>query len=72
MQDTILIFRTSITTRLDLKKIEMLFVQYPQIHTWSVDIEDWEKVLRIECSDLTPDTIMNALRTISVYAVEME
>ena len=72
MQDTILIFRTSITTRLDLKKIEMLFVQYPQIHTWSVDLEDWEKVLRIECSDLTPDTIMNALRTISVYAVEME
>ena len=49
MTDNILIFRTSIEKRREIKKIEKLFTQYPQIHVWNVDFEDWEKILRIEC-----------------------
>ena len=45
MQDSILIFRTSITREQDIKRIGTLFKQYPQIHKWNVDFEDWEKVL---------------------------
>ena len=43
MTDNILIFRTSIEKRREIKKIEKLFTQYPQIHVWNVDFEDWEK-----------------------------
>ena len=43
----ILIFRTSITTKLEIERIKILFAQYTQIHKWNVDFEDWEKVLRI-------------------------
>lgn len=32
MTDNILIFRTSIEKKREIKKIEKLFTQYPQIH----------------------------------------
>ena len=34
-------------------------------------MEDWEKVLRIECQDITPTEISKTLRTINIYAQEM-
>lgn len=49
MENQILIFRTSITKRRDIKLIGSLLAKFPQITRWNVDFEDWEKVLRIEC-----------------------
>ena len=46
MENKILIFRTSITRKCDIKRIEKLLAQYPQIDKWNVDFEDWEKILR--------------------------
>lgn len=68
----ILIFRTSITTREDIGRIEILFAQYPCIHKWSVDFEDWEKVLRIESIGITADRIIKQLQTIDIIASELE
>ena len=53
MENQILIFRTSITKRRDIKLIGSLLAKFPQITRWNVDFEDWEKVLRIECSNIT-------------------
>ena len=39
---------------------------------WNVDMEDWEKVLRIECQGITPTEISKALRAINIYAQELE
>ena len=72
MTDNILIFRTSIEKRREIKKIEKLFTQYPQIHVWNVDLEDWEKILRIECQGITPTDISDALNTIDICATELE
>lgn len=44
MQKQILIFRTSIKDKQDMKLIQTLFIQFPQIHKWNVDLEDWEKI----------------------------
>ena len=49
MENKILIFRTSITRKCDIKRIEKLLAQYPQIDKWNVDFEDWEKILRRRC-----------------------
>lgn len=70
--DDILIFSTSITKKEDIERIEILFAQYPQIHKWSVDFEDWEKVLRIESRDITADSIIDVLWTIGIIASELE
>lgn len=55
----ILIFRTSITTKLEIERIKILFAQYTQIHKWNVDFEDWEKVLRIESHGITETDVIN-------------
>lgn len=68
----ILIFRTSITTELEIERIKILFAQYSQIHKWNVDFEDWEKVLRIESQGITAENIIDALRTIGIVASELE
>ena len=47
MENQILIFRTSITKRRDIKLVGSLLAKFPQITRWNVDFEDWEKVLRI-------------------------
>ena len=72
MTDNILIFRTSIEKEQEIKKIEKLFIEYPQIHVWNVDFEDWEKILRIECQGITPADVSYALRTIDICATELE
>ena len=72
MQDSILIFRTSITREQDIKRIGTLFKQYPQIHKWNVDFEDWEKVLRIESHGITETDVINILQTINIYISELE
>ena len=42
MENQILIFRTSITKRRDIKLIGSLLAKFPQITRWNVDFEDWE------------------------------
>lgn len=68
----ILIFRTSITTELEIERIKILFAQYTQIHKWNVDFEDWEKVLRIESYGITETDVINILQTINIYISELE
>lgn len=72
MEDCILILRTSIVRKQDVKRVGVLLAQYPQIHRWNVDFEDWEKVLRIECLGMSPAEISDALRTINICARELE
>ena len=57
MENKILIFRTSITRKCD---------------KWNVDFEDWEKILRIECSGITALEISEVLRNNHIFTSELE
>lgn len=72
MENKILIFRTSITKKGVVKRIGKLLAQYPQINKWNVDFEDWEKILRIECSGVTALEISETLRNNHIFATELE
>lgn len=72
MSDDILIFRTSVATKEDIERIGTLFAQNSCIHKWSVDFEDWEKILRIESQGITAGRIIKKLRTIDIIASELE
>ncbi|CDA85354.1 uncharacterized protein BN772_03573 [Bacteroides sp. CAG:754] len=72
MEEQILIFRTSVKNVRDIKHISVLFTLCPQIYKWSVDLENWEKILRIECQGITSTEISKALRAINIYAQELE
>ncbi len=68
----ILLYRTLVKHARDIKHIAALFTLCPQIYKWNIDMEDWEKVLRIECQGITPTEISKALRAINIYAQELE
>jgi hypothetical protein len=66
-----LIFRTSINSTVDLHKVNELFVNVEGIMHWSVDMEDWEKILRIETRNFTVCEIIAMLRTQGISAKEL-
>ena len=72
MENQILIFRTSVTKRRDIILIGSLLARFPQISKWNVDFEDWEKILRIECSNITALEISETLRNNHIFASELE
>ena len=72
MENQILIFRTSVTKRRDIKLIGSLLARFPQISKWNVDFEDWEKILRIECSNIPAVEISETLRNNHIFASELE
>lgn len=72
MENEILIFRTSISKRCDIQRIGKLLERFPQINKWNVDFEDWEKILRIECSGITALEISETLRENNIMAKELE
>jgi len=71
MQTEILIFRTSAVNGQDIKRIKKLFKGYSQINAWNVDLEDWEKILRIECQDMKASDVIDGLKSIKIYAAEL-
>ena len=42
------------------------------ITKWNVDFEDWEKILRIECSGITALEISEVLRNNHIFTSELE
>lgn len=71
METEILIFRTSAVNGQDIKHIKKLFKGYSQINAWNVDLEDWEKILRIECQDMKASDVIDGLKSIKIYAAEL-
>ncbi len=71
MDCEILIFCTSVSRRSDVKQIDRIFRECPQISRWNIDLEDWEKVLRIECDGISADKIITLLRKINISAREL-
>lgn len=47
----LLIFKTNIENRLKAKRVSSIFAYSPKIFDWSIDLEDIDKVLRIEADD---------------------
>ncbi|WP_422358812.1 hypothetical protein [Reichenbachiella sp.] len=47
----VLVFRTNIKTRKRMDQFAWVFNQHPYIKDWNVDLQDIDKVLRVEASD---------------------
>lgn len=47
----LLIFKTNITDELRVRRVNALLAYNPEVMDWSVDLEDIDKVLRIEAED---------------------
>ena len=58
----ILIFKTNIKFKKDLKKIEALLNGNPSITCWNIDMNDIDKVLRVVTTDINPTELINMVK----------
>ena len=53
----ILVFKTNVTSRKKVNMLAPLLTSFPTIRQWNFDLEDRDKVLRIESTELNPDSV---------------
>lgn len=68
---TCLVYRTNLQTPEDVDRISDAMNAIDGVIDWSVDLEDWEKVLRIEGVDLDTSAIRKVLFDQNVMISEM-
>lgn len=68
----ILIFKTDINTEDNLNEISSHLNSIKEIHKWTVDLEDREKILRIESNGLTALEIENRVKELNYNCKELD
>ncbi|TXG38932.1 hypothetical protein [Seonamhaeicola maritimus] len=67
------ILKTEAKTKLAVNTIKLLFNSHPGIVKWSIDLEDIDKVLRVETtSSLTMEDIIDQVKARGIYCEELE
>lgn len=70
---TILVFRTSLHNKKDVRIIAKILNLYKEVITWNVDLEDWENILRIEVTnDCFKNEIAARIRGLGYQCEELE
>lgn len=73
MNGKILVYRTSVTNAKELMLLSIVLNSCAKIKSWNIDLEDWEKVLRVECSkNLRPEEVIEMIQNIGICISELE
>ncbi|MFY0714063.1 hypothetical protein J1D01_10330 [Seonamhaeicola sp. NFXS20] len=66
------ILKTDINTKVAINTIKLLFKSHPGIIKWSVDLEDIDKVLRVETNQtLDKNDIIEQVSAKGIYCEEL-
>jgi len=57
----ILVFKTNVTSKKKVNMLAPLLTSFPTIRQWNFDLQDSDKVLRIESTELNPDSVASLL-----------
>ncbi|HTD41124.1 MAG TPA: hypothetical protein VK671_10925 [Mucilaginibacter sp.] len=68
----VLVFKTNVTSKKKVSEISSLLTSFPAIQQWNFDLEDCDKVLRIEASGLHPGTVESLLHTAGFNCQELD
>lgn len=68
---TVLVFRTNLNDAKDVAKIKPQLNTCTTIIEWSVDLEDIDKILRIESTQQNPDEICGMVRKAGYQCEEL-
>ncbi|MGZ4055225.1 MAG: hypothetical protein ACXVPU_10320 [Bacteroidia bacterium] len=72
MPNTILIYKTNINTLAQIRKVDTILSKRSEIKNWNIDIDDCDKVLRIETSKPEMQNVIGILKPHYIYCEEME
>ncbi|MDB5154142.1 MAG: hypothetical protein JWR54_2893 [Mucilaginibacter sp.] len=68
----ILVFKTNVTSKKKVSMIAPLLTSFPTIRQWNFDLEDRDKVLRIESTELNPGSVERLLLTAGFNCQELD
>ena len=57
----VLVFKTNVTSRKKVSMVAPLLTSFPKIRQWNFDLDDCDKVLRIEAAGLNPGSVEQLL-----------
>lgn len=66
------VFKTSVKFKKQIKEITKELDKITEIQKWNFDLEDCDKILRIETTKLKPIEITNLLHSLGFYCNELE
>ena len=55
----------------DVKNMAVVLDKHPLVISWDIDLDDCDKILRIESNGLKVDEIINALRQIGIWSEDL-
>ncbi len=68
-----MMFATSIASGHDIMIVSSALNDHPQISTWSIDLDDRNRILRVETSEfIDPMTIVNVLLNYGYSCAEIK
>jgi copper chaperone len=67
----ILVFKTDVRSKKRVNEITPHLQKMKGIIKWNVDLQDVDKVLRIECASISPDAIEKILQQAGYYCKEL-
>jgi hypothetical protein len=68
----ILVFKTNVTSKRKVSRIAPLLTSFPSIRQWNFDLEDCDKVLRIEATELNPGSVELLLHAAGFNCQELD
>lgn len=72
MQSSVHIFKTNINTLEQIKNADSFLSTHRKVEKWNIDIDDCDKVLRIESSQLEICDVISSLKPFNIYCEELE
>jgi|GEM_PF-86159 len=70
-RENIFVFKTSLQSKIEVKYLGLLLEKIEGIIKWSVDLSDWEKILRVEVNGLDKEYIINLLKEEGIFCKEL-
>ena len=68
----ILVFKTNLEDHKHVRKLFPVLKNIEGVMRWNVDLEDHEKILRIEAQCLSPRSVESALSNAGYYCEELQ
>ena len=67
----VLVFKTDVTSKRKVGKVNTLLTSFPTIQQWNFDLEDCDNILRIVSNGLSPRNIESALQRAGIGCEEL-
>ena len=67
----ILVFKTNVRNKKHITEIANRLDQFSDINRWNFDLQDRDRILRIEADDLSPKLIENTLKEAGYFCEEL-